>query len=73
MLSIENVNSESAYICIIITQRLKSWVFCQDPTRIPGYSCWESYQDSATSWKVIQEIEDSYKEIQESRNPVTWR
>ena len=36
---------------------------------IRGYSYQEPCQDIARSWKVIQEIQDSYQEIQESRRP----
>jgi len=34
---------------------------------LPGYSCQESSQDLVRSWKIIQEIQDSYQEIYESR------
>ena len=36
---------------------------------LPGYSCQESSQDLVRSWKIIQEIQDSYQEIYESGKP----
>ena len=35
--------------------------------KFPGYSCQDSYQHPARSWKIIYEFQDSYQEIQESR------
>ena len=47
-------------------QLLSSWISCQDPTRIPGCSCRDSFQDHARSWKIMH---DSWRKIQQSRNP----
>ena len=46
----------------IVFQRLTSWIFCQDLSRIlktVGKHIQESYQDLAISWKIIQEIQDA--------------
>ena len=54
------------------TQHFISEFSCQDLTRILQDS-WiffqESYQDFARSWKIIQEIQDSYQGIHECRRP----
>ena len=47
-------------------QRWKSWISCQDPSRIPGKNIQESYQDLARSWKIIQEIQEA--KMQKNQN-----